>query len=46
MVTRDESDLIIVPGHGVCMEGFTAPDVALLDSSWVGIFCVRVPSSL
>jgi hypothetical protein len=38
MVTRNESDLIIVPGHGVCKKGFTAPDVALLDSSWIGIF--------
>ncbi len=38
MTTRNESDLIIVPGHGVCKKGFTAPDVAALDASWVGIF--------
>ncbi len=35
---RSETELIIVPGHGVCKKGFTSPDLATLDSSWVGIF--------
>ena len=38
MATRSEIDLIIVPGHGVCRENRTAPDMAGLDTSWVGIF--------
>ncbi|MBN1491925.1 MAG: YdcF family protein [Phycisphaerae bacterium] len=33
-----QKDLIIVPGHGVCKAGLTTPNMALLDSSWVGIF--------
>ena len=38
MAMRKESYLIIVPGHGVCKKDCTTPDVAPLDSSWVGIF--------
>jgi len=38
MVERVESEMVIVPGHGVCKPGCTSPSVADLDSSWVGIF--------
>jgi hypothetical protein len=32
------TDLVIVPGHGVCKQGCTAPAKVSADSSWVGIF--------
>ena len=38
------TDLIIVPGHGVCKAGLCTPSMALLDSSWVGIFPGEGPS--
>jgi hypothetical protein len=38
MAVRNESHLIIVPGHGVCKKDYTGPTVAPRDSSWVGIF--------
>ena len=38
MSPRTEAELVIVPGHGVCQQGCTAPAIAGLDSSWVGIF--------
>jgi hypothetical protein len=38
MATGNELALVIVPGHGVCRQGCTAPGLAPLDSSWVGIF--------
>lgn len=38
MLNEKQSSLILVPGHGVCKSGCTSPDLARLDSSWVGIF--------
>lgn len=38
MAVRKETDLIIVPCHGVCKKDCTSPVIAPLDSSWVGIF--------
>jgi hypothetical protein len=32
------SELIIVPGHGICRKNFTSPDLAYSDSSWIGIY--------
>lgn len=28
--------LVIVPGHGICREGCTSPQLAALDRSWIG----------
>ena len=38
MANRNETELIVVPGHGVCKQGCTNPDAVRFDSSWVGIF--------
>lgn len=38
MIQRNQIELIIVPGHGICRAGKTHPEIAPLDSSWVGIF--------
>lgn len=38
MVERRETDLIIVPCHGVCQQGCTSTGLSHLDSSWIGNF--------
>jgi hypothetical protein len=38
MNQRPETELIIIPGHGVCKHGFTNSVLAPLDSSWADIF--------
>lgn len=38
-MTRKSFDtLVCVPQHGICRAGFTGPDNARLDASWVGIY--------
>ncbi len=43
MKSRHETELIIVPGHGVCKAGCTSPQLAVLDASWVGIYPGEAP---
>ena len=43
MNSRKETELIIVPGHGVCKAGRTSPQFAALDASWVGIYPGEAP---
>jgi hypothetical protein len=43
-MTRSSFDtLVCVPLHGICRAGFTGPDAARLDSSWVGIYPCEAP---
>ena len=38
MAHRNESDLVMVPGHGVCKAECVTVEETGLDSSWIGIF--------